>query len=128
MNFGRLELDKQISQELSHFFKFANDKNPNVVIETWKKEEEKSIGHETRTRRIFLHCVSCNTERFSRMWSEIQKNPKSINLGTNTYFCQPCVAKVAKLGESIENRSSEAGKRLQELWNQNLFGPLRSGI
>lgn len=122
MSFGTVGFNK-IDREISPFFKFANDENPQVIMRTWKNSDRKTSHQGIRTHRLFFRCVACNKKRFSKEeWSEIELTPKYVRPGINTYFCEPCASKVNAVSLKIEKRNSKSSAWLNKIFNQKLFG------
>jgi hypothetical protein len=119
---------RDIYEQVSPFFTFANDKNPYVVKTQWRNPEAGGAFLElNQTSRIFLRCVSCNAEKFSKEdWSKIVRDSREVPDGIDSYFCQSCEEKARATVSKYESVSLETEKIVSKIWNQSLYGPLRS--
>ncbi len=65
----------------------------------------------------YANCVSCDTNRFK------QDELPHLRLGTDTYFCKPCVKKVSDVVKKYDTGiPSEECEIFSKIWNDCLFG------
>lgn len=102
----------KISDTLTPFFRYANKKNSSIEASKHITEDQK-----TRIYYAYARCVSCNLERFKK------EDLKYLHKGINTYFCSPCLTKVARVMKQYEARNSIWREALEKVWTDLLFKP-----
>lgn len=106
-----MNIERTIREEISPFFKFANYSNPSNIVYTSKISDQ-----QTRTHVIYQNCVCCNTRRFT------SEELSCAFRGTDTYFCNPCFEKVAKVTKKYDTGTpSKESELFQKLWNHFLY-------
>jgi hypothetical protein len=107
-----MSIAQKISGEIAPFFRFATSENPSRIVRQWKNSDQADRMH-----LAYANCVSCDTNRFKK------EELSYLRLGTNTYFCQPCVKKTAEVIKKYDTGiPSEEYEIFTKIWNNSLFG------
>lgn len=107
-----MSIAQKISGEISPFFRFATVANPSRIVSAWKNSDQR-----VRMHLAYANCVSCGTNRFK------QDELSHLRLGTDTYFCKPCVKRVSELIRKYDiGNASEEYEIFTKIWNDRVFG------
>lgn len=105
----------RLSAEISPYFKFATNKNPQNIVKKWIDSDQRE-----RTHLVYANCVRCNVKRFTP--HELSYF-KLIGKELDTYFCFPCLKKVAEFINTYDRGfATEENRAFSRLWDDSLFG------